>query len=242
MTTLFFLHGVGGGAAAWKRQVEHFAALGYRCIAWNQPGYGGTAAVEPYTLETVAGALFRELDEPAVLVGHSMGGFIAQEAWARFPERVRALALCFTSPAFAGGGEFARQFVAARIRPLDEGRSLAQVAAALMPTMRGSESDPEGLALAERVMSEIPPDTYRKAVNLLTTFDRRASLGTIRVPALVVAGSDDRTAPPAVMQKMASAIPAAEYVLLEGCGHLGPMDQPAAFNHVLESFLRRYAL
>jgi len=44
------------------------------------------------------------------------------------------------------------------------------------------------------------------------------------------------------MEKMAQRIPGSEYVLLEGCGHLGPMDQPAEFNAALESFLRRHAL
>jgi pimeloyl-ACP methyl ester carboxylesterase len=62
------------------------------------------------------------------------------------------------------------------------------------------------------------------------------------VPTLLVAGGDDRTAPPAMMQKMAERIRAARYLLLEGCGHLGPMDQPAAFNAALEDFLRRNEL
>lgn len=237
MTTLFFLHGVGGGRAAWDRQVSHFSERGYRCVAWDQPGYGGTAPVEPYTFERVAEALRRQIEEPAVLVGHSMGGMVAQEIYARFPDRVRALALTFTSPAFPAGGGFARQFVAARTGPLDRGKSMAEIAAGLMPTMRGAKSDPAGVELARRTMAAVPPDTYRKAVHLLTTFDRRENLPKIRVPTLLVAGSDDRVAPPAVLEKMSKRIPGARYVLLEGCGHLGPMDQPDAFNTVLETFL-----
>lgn len=243
MTTLWFLHGVGGGHAAWNRQLAWFSRLGYRCVAWDQPGYGDAPPVEPYTLEAVAGELRRRIgDESVVLVGHSMGGFVAQDAYARYPDRVRALALCFTSPAFAGGGEFAAQFVAARLGPLDAGKSMAETAAGLMPTMRGRKSDPAGLAQAERIMAAIAPETYRKAVSMLTTFDRRADLPNIAVPTLLVAGGDDRTAPPAVMEKMAQRIPGAEYVCLEGCGHLGPMDQPEAFNAVLEDFLRRHSL
>lgn len=238
MAMLFFLHGVGGGRAAWDRQVPYFAARGHRCVAWDQPGYGGTPAVEPYTFEKVAEALARQIDEPAVLVGHSMGGMVAQETYARFPAKVRALVLSFTSPAFAGGGEFARQFIAQRTGALDAGKSMAEVAAALMPTMRGSKADPEGVELARRTMAAIPPDTYRKAVELLTTFDRRENLASIAVPTLLVAGSDDRVAPPAVHQKMAKRVPGARFVLLEGCGHLGPMDQPAEFNSVLEDFLK----
>jgi pimeloyl-ACP methyl ester carboxylesterase len=213
-------------------------------LAWDQPGYGGTEPVEPYDLEQVAAALRRHIGgEPAILVGHSMGGFVAQETYARFPDCIRALVLCFTSAAFGGSGsDFARQFIAARIAPLEEGRTMAEIAARLMPAMRGTRSDPAGLALAERVMAAVPPEIYRKAVRLLTTFDRRAQLADIRVPTLLVAGSDDRVAPAAVMERMAQKIPGAEHVLLEGCGHLGPMDQPDPFNEALAGFLERRKL
>jgi len=247
LSTLLFLHGVGGGRAAWDRQLPYFSALGQRAHAWDQPGYGGTPAVEPYDLEQVSAALQRLIEslgsEPVVLVGHSMGGFIAQEACARFPQLVKALVLGFTSPSFGGGSqEFVDKFIAARIAPLDAGLGMADIAAKLMPTMRGSMSLAEGLAQAERIMGAIPPATYRKAVQLLTTFDRRAQLPAIAVPTLLVAGSDDRVAPASVMERMAQRIPGAEFVLLEGCGHLGPMDQPDAFNQALGDFLERRKL
>ena len=244
MSTLLFLHGVGGGHTAWDRQLPYFSARGYRALAWDQPGYGGTQPVDPYDLEQVAMALKRRVgDEPAILVGHSMGGFVAQEAYARFPECVRALVLCFTSAAFGGGGsDFARQFIAARIAPLDDGKTMAEIAARLMPSMRGSRSDAQGLVHAGGVMAGVPPETYRKAVRLLTTFDRRAQLSAIRVPTLLVAGGDDRVAPAEVMQRMAQKIPGAEFVLLDGCGHLGPMDQPDPFNEALAQFLERHKL
>lgn len=246
MSTLLFLHGVGGSHAVWDRQLPYFNARGHRAMAWDQPGYGGKPLVEPYDLERIGAALrdvLESLGEPVVLVGHSMGGFIAQEGYARFPQLIKALVLCFTSAAFGGSGsEFARQFVAARIGPLDEGKSMADIAARLMPTMRGAQSVPGGIEQAERVMAAVPPATYRKAVQLLTTFDRRAQLPQIRVPTLLVAGSDDRTAPAAVMERMAAKIPGAEFVTLAGCGHLGPMDQPEEFNEALRAFLERHAL
>ena len=247
MTSLVFLHGVGGGHHAWDAQLPFFAANGYGAHAWDQPGYGESATVEPYDLEQVAAALLRLIekldDGPVVLVGHSMGGFIAQEFHARSPAHVKGLALCFTSAAFGGGGSaFAREFIDARIRPLDEGKTMADIAAQLMPAMRGAQSDPAGLALAERIMGRVPPDTYRKAITLLTTFDRREKLAQINVPTLLVAGTDDKVAPASVMERMKAKIPAAEFVLLEGCGHLGPMDQPQPFNDTLLSFLRRHRL
>ncbi len=238
MTPLVFLHGLGGGHAAWNAQLSHFRRLGYPCTAWDQPGYGAAASVEPYTLETIAAKLKEVISAPSVLVGHSMGGFIAQEAYARFPGIAKALVLTFTSAAFAGG-EFAKKFLAERTAPLDEGKTMGEMAARLMPAMRGSKSDPAGLAQAEKIMAGIAPDTYRKAAQLLTTFDRRAELERIAVPTLLIAGSEDRTAPPSVMERMAEKIPGAELVVLEGCGHLGPMDQPAAFNAALEAFLKK---
>jgi len=241
MTPLVFLHGVGGGHHAWEDQVPYFGGLGYPSHAWDQPGYGKSAVVEPYDLAQVSAALARLIEalggEPVVLIGHSMGGFVAQETYVRYPKLVKAMALCFTSPAFAGGSsDFTRQFLAARIGPLDEGKSMAEIAAKLIPTM-GSNSK-----LAEQIMAGVPPDTYRKAVQLLTTFDRRKALGDIKVPTLLVAGSEDKVAPPSVMEKMASKIPGAEYALMPDCGHLGPMDRPDAFNAILLGFLKKHGL
>ncbi len=246
MKHLLFLHGVGGGHHAWDGQLPFFAARGYASHAWDQPGYGHTPLVEPYDMAQVAASLRRLIDSlagPAILVGHSMGGMVAQEAYARDPAGIAALVLAFTSPAFpARGSDFARQFIEARVGPLDAGETMADVAARLMPTMQGTKSDPGGVEHARQIMAEIPPDTYRKAVHLLTTFDRKAELQKIAVPTLLVAGSDDRTAPASVMERMAKEIPGAELVVMDGCGHLGPMDQPDAFNAVLAGFLERHAL
>jgi pimeloyl-ACP methyl ester carboxylesterase len=241
MTPLVFLHGLGGGHHAWEHQVPYFGGLAYPSHAWDQPGYGHSPIVEPYDLEHISEALARLIEslsgEPVVLIGHSMGGLIAQEAYVRYPKLVKALALCFTSPAFAGGSsDFTKQFIAARVAPLDEGKTMAQIAAQLIPTM-GSNSK-----LAEQIMASVAPETYRKAVHLLTTFDRRKELPNIKVPTLLIAGSDDKTAPPSVMEKMWQKIPAAEYVILDHCGHLGPMDRPGAFNAALLSFLQRHGL
>jgi pimeloyl-ACP methyl ester carboxylesterase len=241
MTPLVFLHGVGGGHHAWEDQVPYFGGLGYPSHAWDQPGYGKSPIVDPYDLEHVSASLALLIEslggEPVVLIGHSMGGLIAQETYVRHPKLVRAMALCFTSPAFAGGNsDFTRQFLAARIGPLDQGKSMAEIAAKLIPTM-GSNSK-----LAEQIMADVPPDTYRKAVKLLTTFDRRKELADIKVPTLLVAGSEDKVAPPSVMEKMAGKIPGAEYVLMPDCGHLGPMDRPDAFNAILLGFLQRHGL
>jgi 3-oxoadipate enol-lactonase len=84
------------------------------------PGYGQSPALESMTFPALAEALSALLDargvERAVLIGHSMGGMVAQELVARDPDRVAALALVATSPAFGGpDGEWQRSFLASRL-------------------------------------------------------------------------------------------------------------------------------
>ncbi len=197
MAALVFLHGVGGGHHAWEDQVPYFGGLGYPSHAWDQPGYGKSALVEPYDLEQVSAALARLIEslggEPVVLVGHSMGGFVAQETYARYPQLVKALALCFTSPAFAGGtSEFTKQFLAARIGPLDEGRTMAEIAAKLMPTM-GSTTRRQARRADHGGVSR-PTPTARPCSCSRPSIAAKA-LADIKVPTLLVAGSEDKIAP-----------------------------------------------
>jgi 3-oxoadipate enol-lactonase len=69
------------------------------------------------------------------------------------------------------------------------------------------------------------------------TFDRRASLGAIRCPTLVLAGERDRVAPAAVIERMAQAIPGAQYRMLAGVGHLSNLERPALFDAAVREFL-----
>jgi 3-oxoadipate enol-lactonase len=69
-------------------------------------------------------------------------------------------------------------------------------------------------------------------------FDLRKSLGQIRVPTLVISGSKDKNAPAPMVKKMASFIPNATYVELEGVGHLVALERPNEFNAILDDFLR----
>jgi pimeloyl-ACP methyl ester carboxylesterase len=86
-------------------------------------------------------------------------------------------------------------------------------------------------------MSQIPASTYRRALEALVTFDRRTQLPLIRVPTLVIAGEHDRNAPPAVMKKMADAIPRSTYLQLNGIGHLQNLEAPDDFDGLLLNFL-----
>ncbi len=238
---LVFLHGIGGDHRAFAGQLEHFAA-GARAIAWDMPGYGASQPLERMTFAGLAQALLALLDarrvERAVVVGHSMGGMVAQELVASFPDRVAALVLYATTPAFgASGSDWQRQFLESRLRPLDEGKTPADLAPALVAGIVGDEPDPKGVAQAVECMSAIESDAYRAALHCLVTFDRRDSLGAIRCPTLALAGERDRVASPAIVERMAQAIPKASYRVLPGAGHLANLERPAAFDAALQEFL-----
>ena len=240
--TVLMLHGIGGGHLSFAPQVETLASNGYRAVAWDMPGYGRSAPIEPYTFKGLAErciALIEALQSGhVVLVGHSMGGMVAQEVVARRPDLVTRLVLCGTSPAFGKpDGDWQRTFIAERTAPLDAGRSMGELAQMLVPQMIGPGALPEGVKLAEHCMAQVNPSTYRRALQALVTFDRRADLARIHVPTLLVAGENDEAAPPAVMKKMGQAIADSTYLELPGIGHLQPLEAPDEFDAALLSFL-----
>lgn len=240
---LVLLHGIGGSAASFRPLVDHLAG-DFRCIAWNMPGYGGSAPLVPMTFEGLAERLAAFLDErglaSAHLLGHSIGGMIAQEFALRFPDRVRSLILVATTAAFGSrDGEFQRRFVAERTAPLDAGRGMAALARDLVPKLLGDDPDTEAAALAEASLASVPEDAYRAALACLPTFDRREALAQLRVPALLVAGERDRQAPAAVMERMAGRMPDARFVCVPGAGHLLPLERPKELAAAVSDFLRR---
>jgi pimeloyl-ACP methyl ester carboxylesterase len=240
--TVLMLHGIGGGHLAFAPQVETLASSGYRAIAWDMPGYGHSAPIEPYTFKGLAESCIHLIEalkcDNVALVGHSMGGMVAQEVVARRPDLVNKLVLCGTSASFGKPeGDWQREFIAQRTAPLDAGKSMADLAEVLVPQMVGPGSLPEGVKLALHCMSLVSPATYRRALEALVTFDRRANLERIDVPTLLISGEYDRNAPPAGMKKMADAIARSTYIEMKGIGHLQNLEAPDDFDGLLLNFL-----
>src|SRR5262245_56698717 len=214
-----FLHGIGGSARVWAPQLGAFSAPGFSPLALALLGYGARAPVTVRNFDTLAGDVEAAiagsgLDRP-VLVGHSLGGMVAQASLRRRPDAYRAAILCATSPAFGDPrGDFQRTFLMRRLAPLDNGQTLAELAPGLVDGLVGPAPDPGGRALAIRAMSAVHPDTYRAAVRCLVGFDERANLPAISIPVLCLAGGDDRTASPEMMHRMAGKIPGAVYSCL----------------------------
>jgi 3-oxoadipate enol-lactonase len=242
LSPLVFLHGIGGAARAWRPQLQAFGGR-FRAIAWDMPGYAGSAALPNVSIAELANALasfLRECDvrQPCI-VGHSIGGMIVQQLLAETPGIAQSVVLAQTSPAFGRpDGDWQKSFINARLGPLDRGETMASLAASLVDELTGEAPDPQGVALARECMAAVPDATYRAMMLALMGFDLRSALPRIGVPALVLSGSRDNNAPAPMMAKMATHIPSATYVELEGAGHLANLENPVAFNAALEGFLR----
>jgi pimeloyl-ACP methyl ester carboxylesterase len=252
-TAVLLLHGVGGGRAIWadaaSGTARAIARAGCRAVAMDFPGYGDTPGAP--TLDAMVQAVQRLAEHVrselqarrVVLLGHSMGGMVAQELAARTPQAVQGLVLACTSASFGkAGGAWQAQFIAERLAPLDAGLGMVGMAERLVPGLVSPQAPAAVLQTALAIMSRVPEATYRVALPAIASFDRREALATIGVPTLMLAAEHDRTAPADVMQRMAARVPGAEYVCLPAAGHIANVEAPDAFNHAVVAFLRRHFL
>jgi 3-oxoadipate enol-lactonase len=242
MPLLVFLHGIGGAARAWRGQLAAFGAR-YRAIAWDLPGYGGSAPLATVSIATLADALQDFLQTigaaKPVLVGHSIGGMIVQQWLLKNPLAARAVVLAQTSPAFGkADGDWQKSFIGARLGPLDRGETMVSLAPTLVKELVGNDPDASGMALARDCMASVPEATYRAMMLALPGFDLRKALKNIAVPTLLLSGSKDNNAPAPMMAKMATYISSATYIELDGVGHLANLERPDAFNAALDQFLK----
>lgn len=239
--TLVFLHGLGGDKTSWRPQIETFSR-DFRAVAWDMPGYGDSPPLAEMTFPALAGSLRVLMDHldtgRAHLVGHSIGGMVAQEFIAAHPDHVASLVLSGTSPAFGPrDGPWQQQFLTRRLNPLKDGKAPADFAADVVAELVGDDPQPEGVEAAVSCMRRVKPDTYRAALSCLVTFDGRDKLAAIAAPTLLLAGEKDTNAPPETMARMGEKIPGAQYRCLPGAGHLANLERPDAFNAALREFL-----
>lgn len=238
---LLCLHGIGGDTGSFGPQLEALADR-FRVIAWAMPGYGGSAALAETRFETLSAAAIRLMDalqiETVHLAGQSIGGMIAQDMALRYPDRIASLILIGTTPSFGGRDDtFKTEFLDARLKPLDAGLTMPELAERFVPDIVGPIADETAIASATRSMAAVPPETYRTIMRCLVTFNRRDDLADITQPCCLIAGSHDRNAPPRTMEKMAAKLPHAVFHLIDGAGHLINLEAPDACNALIRDFL-----
>jgi len=216
-------------------------------VPWDMPGYGGKplgneGAGGQFTFAGMAAAVIADLDKAgtarAVFLGHSIGGMLAQEVAALYPDRIEALVLSGTTPVFGSpDGEFQKKFLAARLAPLDQGVTMPELAQTFAKDLLGSNPDPAAGPTATQLMSELPEESYRAGLTCLVTFNRREELTRIAVPTLLIAGAEDTNAPLKTMQRMAEKIAGSQIAILPDTGHLAPLECPDLFADTVRDFL-----
>ncbi len=168
-----------------------------------------------------------DLDD-AVLVGHSMGGAIAQVMALEYPEVVRGLVL---------GGTGSRLRVAPAI--LDGLRADFEATVRLVADWaHGPMATEQVRALSVETMLAAGPDVLYGDFAACDAFDVTERLGEIGAPALVLCGSEDRLTPPKYSQRLASGIRGASLVVVDGAGHMVMLEAPDRTAEAIAAFLR----
>jgi YbgC/YbaW family acyl-CoA thioester hydrolase len=238
---LLLIHGFPLDRGIWRHQL----AVLTRCrrIAPDLRGAGASAAMEgPYSMARYADDLIVVLDalaiRQAVVCGLSMGGYVAFELVRRYAERVCGLVLCDTR-AESDSAEARRG--REELIALAEREGVAAVGDRVLPQMLAPatyDAQPEVVAEVREMMRRYTVPGLVGALRALRDRpDSTSTLGTIRVPTLVLVGEDDQLTAPAGAERMARAIPGAQCVRIPAAGHLAPLEQPIPASSALAEFV-----
>jgi pimeloyl-ACP methyl ester carboxylesterase len=239
---LLFVSGTSVDRSIWGGQVAHFARH-YRCITFDNRDVGeSTIASAPYTMRDLAAdtaALLEALDLPAAhVVGHSLGGAVAQELTLLAPDRVRTLTLVGTwakNDAYSTGVFHAWKYMREKLAPREflESFLLFGVGHTFLNIV-GIE---QLVGMFATLPNPQPAEAFVRQVDADLGHDTLSRLGKIGIPALVVAGDEDNIFKPHHHRALAEAIPGARFAMLPAVGHTPPIENAESFNRTLEEFL-----
>ena len=234
-TPIVFLHGVGSDKSVWHPQLDHFAKS-RRAIAFDYPGYGDSdPAPDGTTRDDYAEAMhsaMHALDvDRAHVCGLSLGGVVA-------------IALCHAVPNHCASLILADTFA---VHPEAEGiyqrgiagsTDLPGMAEARVDVLIAQPADPAVRREVVETMSRIDPAAYRTGAKAVWLADQRDRAAAIRVPTLIVCGTEDVPTPPALSDELHKMIAGSQLSMIPSAGHLTNLEQPGAFNRLVEDFIR----
>jgi 3-oxoadipate enol-lactonase len=248
---LLFLHAFPLDHRMWMGQEP--LAEQFRLIMPDQRGFGGSRSagclesIEQLADDAVAVLDALHVDEPAIVCGCSMGGYVAQHVAIRHPARVRSLILVDTKlEADTPEARAARADLAAKVQRL--GPEI--VAAAMVPRLLTATPEASGIArrgeleaLLRRMILEQPVSTIVAALSALAARpDMTACMRQVDLPTLLVVGADDQITPPDCLARAEEIMPEARLLIVPHAGHMTPLETPAVFNAAVLAFLRESAL
>jgi 3-oxoadipate enol-lactonase len=244
--TVLMLHGAEGGHLSFAPQLETFASAGYRAVAWDMPGYGSSAPIEPYAFKGLAQscvalieALQKKSQAPLVLLGQGIGAMVAVEVALRQPELVSKLVLSNFASSYTTDSTTLIADINSRFQAITN-TGMSDYAEWLLPQLVGSGHFPEGIALATHCMRQVPHATYRRALEAQHNFARSADLHRITCPTLLITGEQDKLATPAQVQATAALMSASrvkDVAQLKGIGHYAHLEAPDEFDGAVLNWL-----
>jgi 3-oxoadipate enol-lactonase len=238
---ILLLHGLGSEGSSWQLQFQPLAEAGYRPLAIDLPGFGGSHFCgRRWSIRSVSDTIADWLDGfiagPRVVAGISMGGTTALQMALDHPDRVERLVLINTfarlRPNRPGGyAYFAWRFLLANIVGLKAQAKF--VARRIFP-----KPDQEALReILARQILQADERVYRAAMVSLGLFNVEARLGSIHIPTLVVTGDRDTTVAIPNQDRLAAGIPGVQRMIIPDAGHAVIVDQPDLFIDALLAFL-----
>ncbi|MDT0380357.1 alpha/beta fold hydrolase [Streptomyces sp. DSM 42041] len=221
----------------WDRQIPELTRH-RRVLRFDFPGHGGAPAHPALSAAELAERLIVTFDalgvERFAYAGCSLGGAVGAELALAHPHRVSSLALLSSAPRYGTPDAWRQRGVVIRTNGLDP---VARSTPERWFTPGFATAQPAIVDWAVQMVRTTDPGCYIAACEALAAFDIRDALPRIGVPALVVAGADDRVTPPSDARALVAGIPDARLALVPGASHLVPVEQPAAVTDLLVTHL-----
>ncbi len=245
---ILFIHGYPLSKNLWVEQIGALST-NFRCIAPDLRGYGqsvyrstpgGGQQLSMDTLAEDCANLLTDLgiEEPVVISGHSMGGYVSFAFYRRFPHRVRALVLSATR----AGADSPEARTARDNAIATATQSGSQpIIESMLPKLISPESFIHNRDLVQRVKEIMSEASVEGMIASLQAMKERPDstplLPKITCPTLIIHGIEDQIIPLAETRLMTNSIPGAKLVVIEAAGHLPNVEQPDKYNQVLQGFL-----
>jgi pimeloyl-ACP methyl ester carboxylesterase len=238
---LLLVMGMGFSSRAWHTLPDLLGG-DFRVIVFDNCGTGRSSGPRRlYRTRDMAADAVAVLDALGLarvfVFGISMGGMIAQEIALQHPERVRALAL---------GATFAGHFRSAKPSPrvafellraaLGGERVAPAKLARLLVSRRYFSTAPEAFERWMRTVERVRGGVAVRQMLAVALHETRGRLPRLRIPTLVLTGDADRLVPPANSHELARLIPGARLLVLDGAGHVFPVERPAETVAALRHF------
>lgn len=237
---IIFAHGLGVDSSVWLSAIEALESRrDCRIITYDLPGHGerthrggrGSMGALVRDVESLAD----DLDiRRAVIVGHGLGGMIAQGLAVKRLDIVRAMVLVNTSAKLG-----AKEQWAAQIETIRSGNHLEFIAQLWAKWIRKSDRDNPVFASWKRKLENTDPNALAAAIEAISGTDFYTPISGLGLPTLGISAYNDKMFPPDLMRETLDVIKGADFKIMPRVGHLSMVESPQEFAHLLDTFLHQ---